>query len=67
MGTTRLLDTFDAADFLRLTPRQVAKLVRRGELPAVHLPGNQVRFDSDDLRRWVESRKQPAKGQGGAS
>jgi len=44
---------------LRLTPRQVARLAKRGELPSVQLPGNEVRFDPDDIRRWVESCKRP--------
>ena len=60
MANTKLLDAFDAADLLRLTPRQVAKLARRGELPSVNLPGDEVRFDPDDIQRWVESRKRPA-------
>jgi excisionase family DNA binding protein len=60
-----LLDTFDAADMLRLSPRQVAKLARRGELPSITLPGDEIRFDPEDIRQWVESRKRPANGEGG--
>lgn len=58
MGTTLLTDS-EAADMLRLTSRQVARLAKRGELPSVQLPGNEVRYDPDDIRRWVESRKRP--------
>jgi excisionase family DNA binding protein len=65
MGTTLLTDA-EAGEILRLTPRQVAYLARRGELPSVTLPGNQLRFDPDDIRRWVDARKRPASGQGGA-
>ena len=57
--TNALLTDVEAADVLKLTPRQVTRLARRGELPAVHLPGNHLRFDIDDLRRWVETRKNP--------
>jgi excisionase family DNA binding protein len=64
---TTLLTDSEAADILRLTPRQVAKLAKRGELPTVHLPGDEIRFDAADLAQYVESRKQPAKGNGGAS
>jgi excisionase family DNA binding protein len=64
MSTTLLTDS-EAAEILRLTPRQVARLARRGELPSVQLPGNEVRFDPDDIRRWVETRKRPLP-QGGA-
>jgi hypothetical protein len=54
---TTLLDEFDTAEMLKLTPRQVICLAKRGDLPAVHLPGNQIRFDPVDIARWVESRK----------
>ncbi len=60
-----LLTDSETADVLRLTPRQVAKLARRGELPTVNLPGNEVRFDAEEIRRFVESRKRPANGDGG--
>ena len=62
MGTTLLTDS-EAAELLRLTSRQVAKLARRGELPSVHLPGGEIRFDPDDLRQWVETLKRPAKAE----
>ena len=45
---------------MRLTPRQVTRLARRGELPSVTLPGNAIRFDPDDIREWVESLKESA-------
>jgi excisionase family DNA binding protein len=55
-----LITDSEAAEILRLTPRQVARLAKKGILPSVKLPGDEVRFDPDDLRRWVESLKQPA-------
>jgi excisionase family DNA binding protein len=58
--STSLLTKDETAEVLRLTPRQVGKLARRGDLPSVNLPGNEVRFDPDDIRQWVESRKRPA-------
>ena len=60
--TTPLLDETDVARLLGLTPRQVQKLAKRGDLPVVRLPGDELRFDPDDLRAWVAGRKQPAKG-----
>ncbi len=60
-----LLTKDEAAEFLRLTPRQVGKLARRGVLPSVNLPNGETRFDRDDLRAWVESLKRPANGQEG--
>ena len=58
MDTTLLTDS-ETAEILRLTPRQVAKLARRGELPCVNLPGNEIRFDPADIRQWVEAHKRP--------
>jgi excisionase family DNA binding protein len=61
---TTLLNESQVADLLGLTARQVIKLARCGELPSVHLPGGEIRFDPEDICRWVESRKLPANGQG---
>ena len=63
MGT--LITDSEAAEILRLTPRQVAKLAKKGILPSVKLPGDEIRFDPDDLRQWVETLKRPASDQGG--
>ena len=60
---TALLDEFDMAELLKLTPRQVVRLAKRGELPSVNLPGGEIRFDPDDIRQWVESRKRPSNDQ----
>jgi len=59
MGTANLITDSQAAAILQLTPRQVAKLARRGELPTVRLPGNEIRFDPDDIRLWIERHKVP--------
>jgi excisionase family DNA binding protein len=58
--STILVTKDEAADVLRLTPRQVARLAKKGILPSVELPGGEVRFDPDDLRAWVETLKRPA-------
>ncbi len=59
-----LLTDSEAADFLRLTTRQVVHLAKRGDVPSVNLPDGELRFDADDLRQWVESLKQPATAEG---
>jgi excisionase family DNA binding protein len=53
----KLITDSEAAEILALTPRQVARLAKCGELPSVTLPGNEVRFDPEDIRQWVEGRK----------
>src|SRR2546429_822194 len=47
-GDSALLTTDEAADLLHVHPRTVQRLVRRGELSAVHL-GSAVRFDPRDV------------------
>lgn len=59
-----LLNESQVADLLGLTARQVMKLARCGELPSVRLPGDEIRFDPEDIWEWVESRKLPANGEG---
>lgn len=61
MDIKHLLTAVEASDILRLTPNQIRKLARGGELPAVVLPGNEVRFDETELWAWVEAHKQPAR------
>jgi excisionase family DNA binding protein len=62
--TNALLTYTEAADLLKLTPRQISRLVGRGELPSVRLPNGEIRFDPDDIHQWVESLKRPAQGAG---
>jgi excisionase family DNA binding protein len=57
---TQLLTESETSELLRLTPRQISRLAKRGELPSVELPGGELRFDPDDIRAWVESHKRPA-------
>ena len=51
-----LLTTREAADLLRVHPRTVQRLVRRGDLAAVRL-GTATRFDPDDIARLVAQLK----------
>ncbi len=48
-------DTVDAARYLRVHPRTITRMAKRGELPAIHL-GRLWRFRKDDLDAWLESR-----------
>jgi len=55
--TRRLMTDAEAGDILGLTPRQVLRMASRRELPSVRLPNREIRFDPDDIARWITSRK----------
>ena len=54
-----LITDSEAAEMLRMTVRQLARLARRRELPSIHLPNGDLRFDVEDLQQWINSLKQP--------
>lgn len=58
---TALLTTSEAADLLHVHARTVQRLVKRGELQAVHL-GAAVRFDPADVADLTERLKRQAAG-----
>jgi len=52
-----LITDSQAAELLALTPRQVMWFASRGLLPSVVMPNKDRRYDPNDLRRWVASKK----------
>jgi hypothetical protein len=54
-----LLDAEDAGRLLRMLPARVTRLAKRGVLPCVKLPDDEIRFLADDLREWVRGYRQP--------
>lgn len=50
-----LLTVREVAERLDVSEKQVYRLIRRGELPAVQLggPGTAIRIDPDELRAWL--------------
>ena len=54
-----LLTARQVADRLGVTPRTVLRWTRRGELPAIRLPGGALRYDQHDLDGWLEQRATP--------
>ncbi len=54
---TTLLTEYDAAEILVLSSSTVQRLAQRNLIPHVRLPGGEVRFCEDDLRRWIEKHK----------
>jgi excisionase family DNA binding protein len=60
MSTTalpQLLTPMDVAAWLSLPSASVLRMARRGEIPAVELPGGELVFDAADLANWLQRRK----------
>jgi excisionase family DNA binding protein len=56
----RLVDAAEVAERLGVPKSWVLESARAGALPCVRL-GRYVRFDGDDVDRWLESCKQPGR------
>lgn len=50
----RLLDKHHVAKVLGLRPETVARMARRGEIPALKIAGR-YRFDPDSLAAWIDA------------
>jgi excisionase family DNA binding protein len=55
----RLLTAREVADLLGVSAETVLRWTRRGELPAIRLPGGAIRYREHDLERWLEERATP--------
>ncbi len=53
----------ELADYLKMPPYTLYKLLRRGELPG-HKVGRSWRFDQDEVDAWIKSRRQGKKEKG---
>ena len=49
----RLLTTRQVADYLGLSPETVLRRYRRGEIPAVRLAQNVLRFRESEIEAWL--------------
>lgn len=58
----RLLTAREVADQLSVCPDTVLRWYRRGELPAIKLPGGAIRFQEDALNTWLKDRATPPRG-----
>jgi excisionase family DNA binding protein len=59
---TGLLTARELAELLAVSPETVLRWTRRGELPAIRLPGGAVRYREDELDGWLEERATPRQG-----
>ncbi len=54
--TDRLLTARELADHLGVSAETVLRWTRKGELPAIRLPGGAIRFREADLEAWFSAR-----------
>lgn len=55
MTAPRVLTVTEVADVLRVTPKTVYALIKRGELPSFRI-GRAVRCREDDVERFISDR-----------
>jgi excisionase family DNA binding protein len=60
--TGHLLTARQVADMLGVSAETVLRWTRKGQLPAIRLPGGAVRFRPDDLDGWIAERATPRRG-----
>jgi excisionase family DNA binding protein len=56
VAVPRLLNAVEAAEFLGISRNSLYIWVREGRVPHYKI-GTAVRFDVDDLRRWLEANR----------
>jgi excisionase family DNA binding protein len=58
---TRLLTAREVSDMLGVSSETVLRWTRRGDLPAIKLPGGAIRFREEDLDGWLHERATPTR------
>ncbi len=53
---TALLTARHVAEVVGVSPETILRWVRRGDLPAIRLPGGAVRFRPDEIEAWLAER-----------
>ena len=54
---TGLLTAREVSDLLGVSSETVLRWTRKGELPAIRLPGGAIRFREDQLEGWLADRQ----------
>jgi excisionase family DNA binding protein len=57
MPANLVLTESDAAAYLRISIRDLGRLVAARAIPFIELPGGQIRFDLEDLAAWCRTRR----------
>jgi excisionase family DNA binding protein len=50
----RLLTARELAAYLDVSPETILRWTRRGELPAIKLPGGAIRYRAEVVDQWLE-------------
>ena len=57
-----LLTARAVADLVGVHPETILRWTRRGELPAIKLPGGAIRYRDDAIDGWLAERATPVRG-----
>jgi excisionase family DNA binding protein len=57
-----LLTARHVAELLDVSAETVLRWTRRGELPAIRLPGGAIRYREGEIEGWLEERATPVRG-----
>ena len=60
--TSPLLTARTVGDMLDVSAETVLRWIRKGDLPAIKLPGGTIRVAADELEQWLEERATPRRG-----
>jgi excisionase family DNA binding protein len=60
--TEPLLTAREVAVLVGVSSETVLRWVRRGELPAIRLPGGALRFPAQAIEKWLAARATPGRG-----
>jgi excisionase family DNA binding protein len=52
----QLLTAREVAQVIGVSTETILRWTRRGDLPAIRLPGGAIRFREDDLEQWLSHR-----------
>ena len=59
---SRLLTARAVAELVGVSTETILRWTRRGQLPAIRLPGGAIRFREDELEAWLEKRATSERG-----
>ena len=60
--TDRLLTAREVGELLSVSPESVLRWTRRGDLPAIRLPGGALRYRASELDEWLTARVTARRG-----